>query len=123
MIPSVDNDLLFVSAISVWNRALDAHRGSFPYRRILSRLHGLPRGHYAGIEVYDDDPEDPVAWFTVRFHKGMIEPVAAELARGDPCWRVSADYLERVVANAEAFVRDPEQWDWDWLEQWAGMLC
>jgi hypothetical protein len=117
----VDTDLLFVSAISVWNRALDAHRGRFPYKRILAGLDRLPYGCHAGIEVYEDDAEDPIAVFTVRFRKGLIEPVAAEPRAEEVCWRVSADDLERVVAEAEAFVQDPAQLDWDWLEDWAGM--
>jgi len=121
MMPSVDTDVLFVSAISVWNRALDAHRSSFPYKRILSGLHGLPKGRCAHIEVYDDDPGSPIAHFAVCFRRGLIEPVAAEPHGEHVCWSVSADYLERVVAGAEALVQDPSQLDWDWLKDWAGL--
>jgi hypothetical protein len=30
-------------------------------------------------------------------------------------------YLEKVIATAQAFVRDPAHLDWDWLKRWAGM--
>jgi hypothetical protein len=121
MIASRDIDILFVSAVNVWNRALDTHRGSFPYKGILSELYELPDGRCAGIAVYEDDPESPIAGFTVRFHNGHVERVAAESRAEDTCWRVSVDYLGRVAANAEAFVRDPARLDWDWLKHWAGM--
>jgi hypothetical protein len=119
-IPSSDTDVLFVSAISVFNRALDAHRGGCPYKRILSGLEALPRGRRTGIEVYEGDAKRPIARFAVRFHNGLIEPLAAESRAEDVRWRVSTEYLERVVAGAAAFVRHPARLDWDWLEDWAG---
>ncbi len=121
MVSSVDIDVLLVSAISVWNRAIDAHRGTPPYQRILAGLHCLPTDRYAGIEVYEDDPLRPSARFAVRFRKGMIEPVAAEPLAEDVCWRVGVDYLERVVADADAYVQNPDRLDWSWVKQWAGI--
>lgn len=119
MVSSTDTDVLLVSAISVWNRALDTHRGSFPFREILARLDALPEDRCAGIEVYEDDPARPIARFKVCFRKGLIEPAAPEPLAEDVCWRVRAGDLERVVAHAGACVRDPARLEWGWVQEWA----
>jgi len=121
MVASMDTDVLLVSAISVWNRALDTHRGSFPFREILARLDALPQDRCAGIEVYEEDPARPVARFRVRFRKGLIEPVAGEPLAEDVCWKVCSEDLERVVAHAGACVRDPARLEWGWVQDWACM--
>jgi hypothetical protein len=117
---SVDTDLLFVAAVSVWNRALDAHRGSSPYEQILAGLQSLP-SRRATIELYDQDPTCPVAGYVVRFQNGLIEPAAVELGSGPVFWRARVDYLETVVNQAEVFIQDPARLDWQWLKDWAGV--
>jgi hypothetical protein len=117
---SVDTDLLFVSAVSVWNRALDAHRNSLPYRRILTGLQRAP-GRRAAIELLDQDLNRPVARYVVRFRNGLIEPAAVELGSGPVFWRPRVDYLESVVNQAEVFIQNPARLDWQWLKDWAGV--
>ena len=123
MSTSVDYDLLFVSAISVWNRALDACRGRYPYDQILTACAGLLNGRFVRVELYEESPVEPVACFTLRFQKGFIEPVAVEAPGADVSWRVSRRYIEDVVNNQEEFIRDPEKLEWGWLKREAGISC
>jgi hypothetical protein len=118
---SVDTDVLFVSAMSVWNRALDAHRGRFPYQQILAGLQEEAAHRRAAIALHDQDPNVPVARYVVRFRNGLIEPAPVQSGNERVFWRPRVDDLENVVDNATAFIQDPARLDWQWLKDWAGV--
>ncbi len=112
---SLQVDLLLIAALGVWNRALDEHRASAPYRQMLARCENILAGRLIGIRVYEDDPAQPVAHYAIRFHSGLLEPTPGGINAPVEPWNVSAAYLRDVVRNAEDYVRSPEKLNWQWL--------
>lgn len=112
---SQQTDLLFIAAIGVWNRALDAHRASAPYRQMLARCESILAGRPIGVRVYEDDPGKPVAHYSVRFQSGLLEPTPSDSNTPVEPWNVNVAYLRDVVRNAAEYVRSPERLNWQWL--------
>lgn len=61
-------------------------------------------------------PSSPFDYITIRFRDGSFELV--EHGKRDPeiDWKVSRDYLEKVVADSQDSIDHPARLDWDWLE-------
>jgi hypothetical protein len=110
-----DVSILFAEAIEVWGRAIRKHRGKFPYRDVLPRCEKALRGRDLVVQVYDDNPDRPVAQFEVRFENGLIRTVGQNPDVRRATWNVSEDYLREVAENAEHLVEHPAKLDWDWL--------
>jgi hypothetical protein len=112
----VDVSTLFSMAIEVWDRAIRRHQSKFPYREILPRCEKALRGRNLLVQVYDNNPDRPVAHFQVRLENGLIRPVGEEQYEGEKAsWRVSKEYLQDVAHNADHYVEHPAKLDWDWL--------
>jgi hypothetical protein len=121
MSSSVDTDFLFASALAVWNRALDAHRGTWRYSQILAECQELFCHPSIRVEVYDEEAGRTIAQYDVRFRNGVIETTTVETGAGRSCRRVSPRYLEQIVEHAERFIRDPEKLNREWLEGRVGV--
>jgi hypothetical protein len=106
---------LFSMAIEVWDRAIRKHQGKFPYRDVLPRCEKALRGRAVLVQVYDNNPDRPVAQFQVRLENGLIRPVREKQYEGEAAWRVSKGYLQDVTGNADHYVEHPAKLDWDWL--------
>ena len=109
---------LFVAALAVLNRALDAHRGSTPYRQIFAECAEQLQDRRLGAQLYVDNPSQPVTHFAVRFHNGLFEPVFADGPVGVPVWKISVDQLKEIVAAEDQYVSNPGRLPWDWLATW-----
>jgi hypothetical protein len=114
-------DFLFAEALGVWNRALDTHCASLPYKEILAACGKRLCDRSIGIEVYEDDPSHTIARYSIGFRNGLIEPLNVPWKAEDPSWKVHRDYLEQVADNAEQYVRDPSKLEWGWLKSRVGM--
>jgi hypothetical protein len=106
---------LFVAALGVFNRALDAHRGSAPCDHILAECTEKHQDRLFGVRLYIDDPGEPVIHLGVRFHNGLFEPVSVNEPVEGPVWEISVEKLKKIVAAEDQYVSNPEKLPWDWL--------
>ncbi len=109
---------LFIAALAVLNRALDAHRGSTAYRQMLSECGERLRGRCLGVRLYVDKPDEPVLHAAVRFHNGLFEPISLDGPVEGPVWTVSVERLNEIVTEEDQCVREPGRLPWDWLKSW-----
>jgi hypothetical protein len=116
-----DPTALFTGALSVWNRMLEEHGDTTPYKQTIDACQKLLGDRKMAVIVYDDDPDEPTAKFTVRFENRQLKPVAYDEAAGEPVWRVSEDYLTKVMENAAEYIEHPEKSEWDWLKDRLGV--
>jgi hypothetical protein len=112
-----DEDIydLFTEALDVTNRALDANRDSAFYGTLISGMDKYLDGHKAAVAVYDDDPQEPFDYFTVRYLNGKFEILARGKSEHDTEWRVSREYLDSVARNPDEYIEHPARLDIDWL--------
>lgn len=105
---------LFIDALGVLNRALDAHRGKVPYRQILAEAERL-EGRRLGVLLYLEKPSDPAVFFAVRFRNGLLEPASVEQSVEGPIWKISVDRIKQIIVDEDRYVSDPEGLPWSWL--------
>jgi len=110
-----DLERLFVTSLGVLNRALDANRGLPPYQQILADCSKRLEGQLLGVDVYTDDPDRPVARFTVCFQNGLFEPKPGDPPDEQHVWKVSAEKLRDIVAEESRYASDPRRLPWGWL--------
>jgi hypothetical protein len=106
---------LFVAALGVFNRALDAHRGSTPCERILAECTKRHQDRLFDVQLYVDDPSESVVHLAVRFHNGLFESVSVDGPVDGPVWEISVETLEKIVAAEDQYVSNPDELPWDWL--------
>jgi hypothetical protein len=117
----VDIDFLFASALAVWNRALDAHRGTSRYDQILAGCQELLCHRSIRVEVYDEVTGTTIAHYALRFHNGLIEATTVGDEADHVDRKISIDCLELIVEHAERFIRRPQKLNWEWLEESASV--
>ena len=100
---------LFVAALGVFNRALDAHRGSTPCEQILAECIERHQGRLFNVQLYDDDPCEPVVHLAVRFHHGLFEPLSVDEPVEGPAWKISVGKLNEIVAGEDQYVSNPDE--------------
>lgn len=108
----MDSEDLFVAALGVFNRALDAHHGSTPCEQILAECTERHQGRFLDVQLYDDDPCEPIARLAIRFRHGLFEPVSADELVDGPTWKISVEKLEEIVADGDHYVSNPEKLPW-----------
>lgn len=109
---------LFLAALGVLNRTLDAHRGSTPYRQILAECAEQLQGRRLGAELYIDNPNQPVVHFAVRFHNGLFEPVSVDEPVEGPVCTISVDQLKETIAEEDQYLSKPGRLPWGCLATW-----
>lgn len=106
---------LFTKALDVTNEALEENRDSAFYGMLISGMDKYLDGHKAGVAIYDDDPEQPFDYFTVRYLNGKFEILSRGKSEHDTEWSVSREYLTSVADNPETYIKHPAKLDIDWL--------
>jgi len=91
----VDYDVLG-PLISAWDKFLD--------------------GHKAGVEIYDEDPNKPFDYFTIRYLNKKFEIVSRGKSEHDTEWKVSREYLQSIVDDPQKYIDNPTKLDLDWLK-------
>lgn len=116
-----DTISLFTQYLNVINAALAEHKDAMPYKAILEASEKVFGGTKVGVAVYADDPDTPFDYFTIRFREGSYELVSHGKQEPDVAGKVSRDYLEKVVENAQDYIDHPIKLDWDWLKSRLGI--
>lgn len=106
---------LFLAALGVLNRALDTHRGSAPYQTMLAEYTERLQDRPLGVQLYVDNPSEPVVHFAVRFRNGLFEPVSADQPVEGSVWKIGVEKLREIVADENQHVSDPDALFCDWL--------
>lgn len=106
---------LFMDALDVTNRAIDANRGQGAWGKLFDAVDEHLEGHRAAVGVYDDDPAEPFDYFTIRLLDGRFELVERGRGEHDSEWKVSRDYLQSLVDDPDRYIEHPIRLDLDWL--------
>ncbi len=107
---------LFTQALNVMNGALARHKDEVPYKQIAELSAKLIDGRNIGVAVYDNDAKNPFDYYTIRFEKDAFQLVSRGKQEPEISWKVSRDYLEKVVENSDEYLEHPAKLDWDWLK-------
>ena len=107
---------LFTGALDVTNRSLKHNRDSGFFGKLIGAWDKYMDGHKAGVAIYDEDPEHPFDYFTVRYLNEKFEILARGKSEHDTEWKVSRKYLESVVDNPQDYIDNPAKLDLDWLK-------
>lgn len=100
--------------LEICNRAMQENRDRFPYSQIWQAGEQALSGRAVELAVVDDQPK---AQKCVTLHSNQIDGPEPEDMRDDPpVMRLSASYLEDVVAHPEKYIENPSLIDWDWLQ-------
>ena len=113
--PDPAMDELFTDALAVVNRSLAANRDHALFGRILELADEHLEGHRANMVVYQDDPAERRAFFTVRWSAGHLELLTRGKGPHESEWKVSTEWLRSVRDDPERYVRNPALLDLDWL--------
>ena len=107
---------LFTGALDVTNKAIDENRDSGFYGALISAWDKYLDGHKAGVAVYDEDPDQPFDYFTIRYAHGKFELQSRGKSEHDTEWKVSREYLQSLVDDPQAYIDHPAKLDIDWLK-------
>ena len=107
---------LFKGTLDVTNEALEKNRDSKVIGTLISAADKTLNGHKAGVEIYDEDPDKPFDYFTVRYLDGKIELYARGKSEHDTEWKVSKDYLQSVVDDPQKYIDNPTKLNFEWLK-------
>jgi len=110
------NDLM-LSAIDVWNRAIERHAGSFPYKQMIAAFDRLAGERRINAWVYDGEPTNIVGRYVLEYadkrFRLLLEPTEEQPGF---VWKLSTDYLRSLEQDPEYYIERPERIDWDWLK-------
>ncbi len=113
---SNDSYDLFMGALDVTNEALDKLRTMPLIKDLVSLMEGQAEGRKFGVAVYNDDPEKPHDYFTVRVHNQSLQLAARGKDEPEVDWKVSTGYLKQVNDDPQAFIDNPLKLDLEWLK-------
>ena len=107
---------LFKGTLDVTNEALEKNRDSKVIGTLFAAADKPLSGHKAGVEIYDEDPDKPFDYFTVRYLDGKIELYARGKSEHDTEWKVSKNYLQSVVDDPQKYIDNPTKLNFEWLK-------
>ena len=113
-----DRDIyeVFTAALDVTNRSLEKNRDSGFFKGLVAAADKFLDGHKAGVAIYDEDPEKPFDYFTIRYMNQKFEIQSRGKSEHDTEWKVSRDYLESVADNPQEYIDNPAKLDFEWLK-------
>lgn len=109
-------DLLFNHSLDVLNRAISSNNDTFPYREVFDACDTLYGDEPLRVQIYEDDVESPIGEYFIKFENKLFKPAGPHDGKPTMAWKVSKDYLEKVVKNPQDYIDHPEKLDWDWLK-------
>ena len=71
-----DAATLFTNALNVINTALEKHSDETPYRQMIEASGKALADRNLGVAIYEDDPDSPFDFVTIRFANGRFEIVS-----------------------------------------------
>ena len=118
MMTSFSTTALFIQALNVTNAAMEANRQSLILKPMLTACTRKLAGEDFAVAIYDDDPEHPVDFFTIRLRESVFVLVThSSRPAGDVDWSVSVEYLHELLDDPWRYIDNPVLLDFDWLTQ------
>ncbi len=74
-----------------------------------------------GVEMYSDDPSNPIDYNTIRLNAGTFDVVSHEQEDSELVWKLKDTYLQHVIGNPHDYVKHPEKFERDWLKSRLGI--
>ncbi len=111
-----DSYKMLMGALDVLNEAMDKYRDKPIIRDIMSLVDEQAAGRKFGVAVYDNDPDKPFDYYTIRLHNKRMELVSRGKDSPDIDWKVSMEYLKDVNEDPDAYISNPLKLDLDWLK-------
>jgi len=106
-------DGLLEQYLEICNKVMQQNRDRFPYSQIWQAGEQALSGRAVELAVVDDAPKAHKC-VTLEACKINSEPTG-KAAEDPPVMRLSASYLEDVVAHPDKYIDNPSLIDWDWL--------
>ncbi len=116
-----DTKSLFLQYINTLNVSLSKHKGTLVYKQILELGEKMLGDKTIGVEVYSDDPSNPIDFYTIRLNAGTFDVVSHEQEDSELVWKLKDTYLQHVIDNPHEYVEHPEKFEWDWLKSRLGI--
>ena len=107
----------FVQALNILNAALEARRDMPAWRGFLSDCERELAGVNLGVAIYDQDPERPYDFYTIRLNEGVFVIVSRGVNSNEIAWRVSRSSLDDLVSRPAQYIDDPSRLDLTWLRR------
>lgn len=121
-VSKLNSSALFTQYVDIVNRSLGENRDEFPFDKLLDATDDFLGDRQISVAIYKDDPKNPHDWFTIGFDDGTFGIAQRGKSDGsDIDWRVSEDYLRKVVTNPDRYIENPARLDFDWLKARVGI--
>lgn len=109
---------LFLQALNVTNASMEANRNSVILKPMLDACRNELAGEDFGVEIYEDDPDAPCDYFTIRLKGDTFVLVSHSKPESTSAqWRVSLDYLRDVATHPRRYIDHPALLAFDWLNR------
>ncbi|REJ81562.1 MAG: hypothetical protein DWQ34_26960 [Planctomycetota bacterium] len=106
----------FVHALALINIAIGARHVVLPFDQAIDEQSRTSDPPEFGVAIYEESPEDPVDYFTIRLQDGRFVLTQHGVPHAAPDWVVSAEHLREIFRNPLRFVDDPSRFDLSWLQ-------
>lgn len=116
-IDTAATNTLFTQYINIVNQAIGENRDRFPYAQALTAAEKMMGDKSINVAVYDQDPDQPHDYFTIKLDDGTFDLEQHGKGDGDVLWSVPNDHLKEVVDNPEPYLEEPAKLDLDWLQK------
>lgn len=107
---------LVLDTVQVINETLHDERDDVVQRRLLPVMDKLTDGGDIGVEVFEENPLEPEACFTVQFQEEQVQAYERGQGRSGVVLRVSKDHLADVCNDPARFRSNPMSIDLIWLK-------
>ena len=111
-----DYDALFLAYLRVCNEALEANKDCYPYMRIMQEIEVRLKSHAVRVAIIGKDENHPEALYdlVIEDQRLAVKPPHKKPRVICP-WRITRQFLEDVAQNPKAYINNPAQLKWEWL--------
>ena len=109
----ISDKMLLERYIDICNQAILLNCDIFPFKQIFHAVQTSKNNSMSNIIIYD---EFKTSYFKISLGKKGMQIERTRLSvEIFPDWKVSRQYLERVVCNPAPFIINPAKIDWSWI--------
>ena len=107
---------LVMQYLNVANVAIDQNRERESFERLLTASRDLLEDKRVGLGVYEEDPSEAEAFFTITMKDDRLDMLAHGAKDTDFEFKAKKSYLEDVIENEDRYIEEPARFDWNWLK-------